>query len=145
MKDKIGLIFWQGNAHRMQSSSFYMHYTKDTYFIATGIRNFKPEILKKYRLYLKNETKRIELYNILENLKEKGYKLPPKKFKNIPKVLSDYKEDIHIDLSTYGAIFAFEEFKIDKTFYTLNIVDRCFKIYSDMKDLQEWVYKMTLS
>ena len=28
MKSKIGLLFWQGKGHRMQSSSFYMHYDK---------------------------------------------------------------------------------------------------------------------
>ena len=145
LKDKIGLLFWQGNTHRMQSSSFYMHYTKDYYFIATGIRNFKPELLKKYRKYLKDENKRIELFNILHNLKQKGYKLPQKKFKKIPKVLSEQKDDIHIDLSLYGAMFAYNEFKIDKTFYTLNIIDKCFKIYDDMKELQVWVYEMTIS
>ena len=52
MKSKIGLLFWQGSGHRMQSSSFYMHYTKDEYFIASGIRGFKPPLLKTYREYI---------------------------------------------------------------------------------------------
>ena len=143
MKSKIGIIFYKGDTHRMQSSSFYMHYTKDTYFIATGIRNFKPDLLKQYRLYLKNELKRIELYNILEILKEKGYSLPPKKFKKIPKVLSEYKDDIHIELSLYGAMFSFIEKNINDDFYCINILDNSFKIYQDMYDLYEWVYNMT--
>ncbi len=29
MKSKIGLLFWQGSGHRMQSSSFYMHYNEN--------------------------------------------------------------------------------------------------------------------
>jgi len=145
MKDKIGLLFWQGNTHRMQSSSFYMHYSKDVYFIASGIRNFKPELLKKYRLYLSNEKHRISLFNILNNLIKKGYLIPDKKFKNIPKVLSEQKEDIHIDLALYGAMFSYKEFKLDSTFYKIDILDRCFKIYEDMYDLHEWVYEMTLS
>ena len=53
MKSKIGILFWQGTSHRMQSSSFYMHFDKDEYFIATGIRNFKQPLLKTFREYLK--------------------------------------------------------------------------------------------
>ena len=48
MKSKIGLLFWQGSGHRMQSSSFYMHFDKDEYFIASGIRNFKQPMLKTF-------------------------------------------------------------------------------------------------
>ena len=143
LKSKIGIIFYSGNTHRMQSSSYYMHYTKDSYFIATGIRNFKPELLKHYREYLKNETKRIELYNILEDLKQKGYKLPEKKYKNIPKVLSEYKDNVYIDLSLYGAMFAYSEFKINNDFFSINILDKTFKIYQDMYNLHNWVYEMT--
>ena len=51
MKSKIGILFWQGLGHKMQSSCFYMHYDKDEYFIAAGIRNFKPVLLKTYREY----------------------------------------------------------------------------------------------
>ena len=29
MKSKIGIIFWQGGGHKMQSSSFYIHFDKD--------------------------------------------------------------------------------------------------------------------
>jgi len=143
MKSKIGIIFYPSGLHRMQSASFYMHYTKDSYFIATGIRNFKPELLKHYRQYIKNENKRIELNNILEILKQKGYNLPTKKYKNIPKVLSEYKEDKHIDLSLYSAMFAYSEFEIDNYFFNNNILEKIFEIYQDMSDLYTWVYKMT--
>lgn len=145
MKDKIGIIFWQGKAHKLQSASFYMHYTKNTYFIATGIRNFKPELLKTYRQYLKHEKHRISLYNILNNLESKGYKISSNKFKKIPKILSHLKDEKYIDLSLHKAMFAYEEFKIDKIFYDITLLDRCFKIYDDMKHLHNWVYEMTLT
>jgi len=142
MKSKIGIIFYSGETHRMQSSSFYMHYTKDSYFISTGVRNFKPELLKQYREYLKNDTNRIELYNILEDLKSKGYKLPPKKFKNIPKVLSEYKDDKYIELSLYGSMYAYNEFSINNDFFNIVILDNSFKTYQDMYDLYIWVSRM---
>ena len=69
IKTCIGVIFWQGSGHRMQSSSFYMHYDPQEIFVATGIRNFKPTLLSTYREYIQSEERRTELHNILEALK----------------------------------------------------------------------------
>ena len=143
MKSKIGLLFWQGSGHRMQSSSFYMHFDKDEYFIASGIRNFKQPLLKTFREYLIDENKRVELYNILENLKAKGYDLPQPKFKRLPRGCN--KDDKYAELYLYGAMFAYKSFLIDDTFYKFDIATRAFNIYDDMKDLQKWVYEMTLT
>jgi uncharacterized protein (TIGR02453 family) len=143
MKSKIGLLFWQGSGHRMQSSSFYMHYSKDTYFIAAGIRNFKPELLKTYRQYIKNETKREELHTIIEDLKLRGYLIGTQKFVRIPKIFEGNEK--HIYLSLYSAMFAYKEYKIDAIFYKATLLDRAFRVYEDMRHLQEWVYEMTLS
>jgi len=143
MKSKIGIIFWQGKLHRMQSSSFYIHYCKDSYFIASGIRAFKPPMLKTYRKYIQDENKRIELDKILNTLIQKGYKLPEPKYKRVPKEFN--KDDNLIYLSLYDRMFAYKEFKIDEVFYSVNLLDRCFEIYNDMFELQQWVYGMTLT
>ena len=49
IKERIGIIMWQGPGHRMQSSSFYMHYAPNEVLVAAGIRNFKPPLLQHYR------------------------------------------------------------------------------------------------
>lgn len=72
IKTRIGIIFWQGGGHRMQSSSFYMHYDPVEILVATGIRNFKPTLLATYREYIQNEERRTELHNIFEDLKAKA-------------------------------------------------------------------------
>ncbi len=143
MKSKIGLLFWQGSGHRMQSSCFYMHFDKDEYFIASGIRNFKQPMLKTFREYLKDKKKRDELYNILDDLKSKGYNLPEPKFKRLPQGFN--KEDKNIDLVLYGAMYAYKSFPIDDIFYSFEVATRAFNIYDDMKDLQKWLYEMTLT
>jgi len=142
LKSKIGIIIWQGEGHRMQSSSFYMHYSKDELFIATGIRNFKPPLLAQYRAYIQNDTKREELHTILEGLKAKGYALPEAKFKRFPRELNP--EDRFSYLYKMGAIYAYKSFAIDETFFSQEIIDRNFAIYQDMFDLHQWVYEMTL-
>ena len=142
MKSKIGLLFWQGQAHRMQSSCFYMHYDKNSYFIASGIRNFKPPLLKTYREYIKHKKHRESLHVILEKLKQKGYSIGEPKYKRVPPEFD--KNEEHIYLTKQASMFAYIEYQIDDAFFNVDIVDKIFKIYNDMKKLQKWVYKMSL-
>ncbi len=142
IKTRIGIILWQGSGHRMQSSSFYMHYDSQEVFVATGIRNFKPILLTTYREYIQNIERRIELHTILENLKTKGYKIPELKYKRMPRGCD--KDDKYSYLYLMGAIFAYATFTLDETFYSKEIIDRNFKVYKDMFELQQWVYELTL-
>ena len=142
IKSKIGIIMWQGAGHRMQSSSFYMHYSKDEVFVAAGIRNFKPPLLASYREYIQDNIKRQELHQILDNLKEKGYNIPEPKFKRYPRDTNP--DDTYSYLYKMGAIYAYKSFKPDSIFFSEKIIDRNFKIYQDMFNLQQWVYEMTL-
>ncbi len=143
MKSKIGLLFWQGQAHRMQSSCFYMHYDKDSYFVASGIRAFKPPLLKTYRKYIKHKKHRESLHVILEELKQKGYSIGEPKYKRVPPEFD--KDEEYIYLTKQSSMFGYMEFKIDDVFFTQAITDKLFKIYQDMAKLQKWVYDMSLS
>jgi len=143
MKSKIGLLFWQGQAHRMQSSCFYMHYDKDSYFIASGIRAFKPPLLKTYREYIKNKKHRNSLHVIFEELKQKSYSIGEQKYKRVPPEFD--KDEDHIYLAKHASIFAYTEYKIDNIFFSVDIVNRVFKVYKDMSKLQKWVYEMSVT
>jgi len=141
IKERIGIIFWQGATHRMQSSSFYMHYDPFEIFVATGIRNFKAPLLATYRKYIKNDAKREILHNILEELKRKGYSIPEPQYKRYPLGLD--KDDKYAYLYLYGAMYAYTAFPPDETFHSESIIDKNFKIYEDMLDLQQWIYELT--
>ncbi|OQX49513.1 MAG: TIGR02453 family protein [Epsilonproteobacteria bacterium 4484_20] len=142
IKTRIGIIFWQGGGHRMQSSSFYMHYDPFEVFVATGIRNFKPTLLKTYREYIQNDERRAELHNIFENMKAKGFLLPEPRYKRMPRGCD--AADSHSYLYLMGAVYAYTTFPPDETFHTEAIIDRNFKIYEEMFPLQQWVYELTL-
>jgi len=142
IKERIGIIFWQGVTHRMQSASFYMHYDPFEVFVATGIRNFKAPLLATYREYIKNDAKREALHQILEELKAKGYQLPEAKYKRFPLGLD--KEDTHAYLYLFSSMYAFKTFKPDETFHSEAMIDRNFKVYKDMLDLHQWIYELTL-
>jgi uncharacterized protein (TIGR02453 family) len=141
IKERIGIIFWQGATHRMQSSSFYMHYDPFEIFVATGIRNFKAPLLATYREYIKNDAKRETLHHILVDLKNKGYTIPEPQFKRYPLGLD--KDDKYAYLYLYGSMYAFTVFPPDETFHSEAIIDKNFKIYEDMLDLHQWVYELT--
>jgi uncharacterized protein (TIGR02453 family) len=141
IKERIGIIFWQGATHRMQSSSFYMHYDPFEVFVATGIRRFKAPLLTVYREYIKNDAKREALHHILEDLKRKGYSIPEPQFKRYPEGLD--KEDKYAYLYLYGAMYAYTVFPPDETFHSEAIIEKNFKIYEDMLDLHQWVYELT--
>jgi len=142
IKTKIGIIFWQGGGHRMQSSSFYMHYTPNELFWAAGIRNFKPPMLSAYREYIQNESKRAELHNILEELQSKGYQLPDPHYKRYPAGFNE--NTTHSYLSLFRAMFVYRSTKPAKYFHSYKIVDKSFSIFEDMLPLQQWVYELTL-
>ncbi|MCH9741535.1 MAG: DUF2461 domain-containing protein [Epsilonproteobacteria bacterium] len=142
IKTRIGIIFWQGQTHRMQSSAFYMHYEPHEVFIATGIRNFKPSLLATYREYIQNIEKRTELHHILEELKAKGYQLPEPSYKRYP--LGFNKDEPYAYLALYRCMYAYSTFVPDKVFHSEKIIERNFKVYEDMFDLQQWVYGLTV-
>jgi uncharacterized protein (TIGR02453 family) len=141
IKERIGIIFWQGMTHRMQSASFYMQYDPFEILVASGVRNFKPPLLSAYREYIKNDAKRESLHHILEELKEKGYQIPEPEYKRLPRTFD--KEPSYGYLTRYRSMYAYITFKPDKCFHSQAIIDRNFKIYEDMLALHQWVYELT--
>ncbi len=142
IKTKIGIIFWQGGGHRMQSSSFYMHYEPHEVFWAAGIRNFKPPLLSAYRDYIQHTTHREELHHILETLKAQGYQIPDPHYQRCPREMDC--EESHSYLYRYRAMFAYTHTKPNRTFHSRKIIDKSFETYEDMLPLQQWVYRLTL-
>lgn len=142
IKTKIGILFWQGGGHRMQSSSFYLHYAPDELFWAAGIRNFKPPLLSAYRTYIKQEERREALHRILETLRSEGYQIPEPHYKRCPAGMDS--EDPHSYLYRYRAMFAYAQSKPGRLLHSSKIIDRSFAVYEAMLPLQQWVYELTL-
>ncbi len=141
IKERIGIIFWQGVRKRLQCSSFYLHFNKDELFVSAGIRWFERDTLLAYRDYLKNETKRIELQNIITDIKHKGYQTAETKYKRLPK---DIETDTSFkELFLYDSMFGYKTFS--STYITKGdkFIDMLFGIYSDLLELQQFVYRAT--
>ncbi len=143
IKTKIGILFWQGTAHRMQCPCFYMQYKVNEILIATGIRVFKTELLKTYREYIKVEKNVQALHKILQDLKEKGLTLPLPHYKRFPR---DFNEnDKYAYLSLYNGLFVHKAFKPNKTFLSRKIINYNFKFYDSTLELFGWLDELVKS
>ncbi|WP_419769870.1 MAG: DUF2461 domain-containing protein [Candidatus Marinarcus sp.] len=142
IKTRIGIMFWQGSTHRMQSASFYMHYTSSEVFVATGIRTFKPPLLKKYREYIQIEKNAKALHEILEKLKQKKIEIIEPHFKRYPVGFDETNPYAY--LSLFNAMYAYTTFKPNKTFLSKNIINKNFKFYDETLELFHWLYELTL-
>ena len=142
IKSRIGIIFWQGRAKRLQSSSFYLHFSPDELFVAVGVRWFEKPFLDAYREYIKDDAKRIELDELLESLKAKGYDILPKGYKRYPR---GFSEDMpSADMSLYKGMAASKTLDPKLIEEGDKLIDTLYKIYEELHPLQQWMYELSL-
>jgi uncharacterized protein (TIGR02453 family) len=142
IKEKIGLIWWQGNHKRLQSSSFYMHFDKSTLFVSVGVRWFEKPLLDAYREYIKDEKNRANLAKILENITKKGYKIIDKGYKRYPRGFS--ADMPNVELSLYKGMATYTTMPSSIITDGDKLIDTLYKCYEDMLELQQEVYKISL-
>ncbi|MEA2072572.1 MAG: DUF2461 domain-containing protein [Campylobacterota bacterium] len=144
IKTRIGVIFWQGNNKRMQSSAFYMHFSPDELMVAVGVRWFEKPMLDAYREYIKDDIKRQELVDILTNIKAmgKGYTHLEKGYKRYPRGFS--ADMSNSDMSLYKGMATFKTLKPDLIVNGEELIDTLYKIYEDMLPLQQFMYEVSL-
>lgn len=142
IKSRIGIIFWQGNSKRLQSSSFYLHFSPDELLVAVGVRWFEKPLLDAYREYIQEQSKRVELEEILSKLSACGYELLPHGYKRFPKGFDSHMPSAQMSLfKGMAAIKSLEPELIEdgeKLLVTL------YKIYEDMLPLHEIMYAISL-
>jgi len=142
IKHRIGFIFWQGNNKRMQSSSFYMHFSPDELYVATGVRWFEKPMLDAYREYILDDAKRSELETILESIRAKGYTHLEKGYKRYPRGFNAQMSNA--DLSLYKGMATFKVLDPDLIESSEKLINTLYKIYEDMLPIQQFMYEVSL-
>lgn len=142
IKHRIGIIFWQGNGSRLQNSSFYLHFSPDELFVATGVRWFEKPMLDAFREYIKDESRRIELDKTLSALEAKGYRAIEKGYKKYPRGFS--ADMPSVDLSLYKGMAAYKILEPHLIEEGEKLINTLYKIYEDMLPLQRIVYEISL-
>ncbi len=142
LKHRIGIIFWQGGGKRLQSSSFYLHFSPDELFVSVGVRWFEKPMLDAYREYIKDAYKREELNNLLHSLMKKGYSVIDKGYKRFPRGVTQNMTNIHLFLYKGMATYKLLEPQLIEDGEKL--IDTLYKIYEDMLPLQQFMYEVSL-
>ena len=143
MKTHTGVIFWQGKAKRTQSANFYTRATPEEYVIGAGIRRFDTALLSTYRDYIKDIDNADKLFDILQKCREKGFDIIEPHYKRLPRGFS--KTYPYPELALLNGMVVNKKFKPDSTYFSSEIVNRCFGIYEELLPLQQWLYEMTLT
>lgn len=142
LKHRIGIIFWQGNGSRMQTSSFYLHFSPDELFVAVGVRWFEKPMLDAYREYIKDDKRRANLAQVLKAIESKGYKTIEKGYKRYPK---GFTHDMsNIELSLYKGMATYKILEPSLIEDGEKLIDTLYKIYEEMLPLQQLVYEISL-
>jgi len=144
LKHRIGVIFWQGSGKRLQSSSFYLHFSPDELFISVGVRWFEKPMLDAYRESIKNETTRAKLASILEDIqsKNKDYKVIDKGYKRYPKGFSSDME--FAELSLYKGMATYTVVDPHLIEDGEKFIEKLYEVYEDMLSLQQFMYDVSL-
>ncbi|MEO1953689.1 MAG: DUF2461 domain-containing protein [Campylobacterales bacterium] len=142
LKHRIGIIFWQGGGKRLQSSSFYLHFSPDELFVSVGVRWFEKPMLDAYREYIKDAYKREELNNLLHSLMKKGYSVIDKGYKRFPRGVTQNMTNTHLFLYKGMATYKLLEPQLIEDGEKL--IDTLYKIYEDMLPLQQFMYEVSL-
>lgn len=142
IKHRIGFIFWQGNAKRLQSSAFYMHFSPDELLVAVGVRWFEKPMLDAYREYIKEDDKREKLAQILESITTKGYSIIEKGYKRYPRGFD--KEMQNVELSLYKGMATTKTLDPYLIEDGDKLIDTLYNIYEDMLPLQQFMYEVSL-
>lgn len=142
IKSKIGVIFWQGNHIRMQSSCFYLHFSPQELLLASGIRTFDPDLLAAYREYIKVDANRASLDAILTKLKESGYQVEAPGYKRLPR---GFDKGMSLEyLARMKAVAVYHTLPAS-TISKKSFIPELYKHYEQFLPLQEWLYEMTLT
>ena len=142
LKHRIGVIFWQGSGSRMQTSSFYLHFSPDELFVSVGVRWFEKPMLEAYREYLKDSNKRQELNDLLHSLMAKGYSVIEKGYVRYPRGTKVDMAHSYLFLFKGMATYKILDPKLIEDGEKL--IDTLYKIYEEMLPLQQFVYEVSL-
>lgn len=142
IKSRIGIIFWQGRAKRLQSSCFYLHFSPDELFVAAGVRWFEKPLLDAYREYILDDDKRLEFNMVLDKLVACGYELQPKGYKRYPRGFNEHM--LSSEMSLYKGMSASKILEPSLIEEGEELINTLYKIYEDMLPLQQIMYEVSL-
>jgi len=140
-KTNLGIWFWEGNGPRMESSGFYLQLEPGSLMLGAGMYMFPKHMLKEYRDSVVHPKYGAQLAGAVRKVLKKGHGLGGIYYKKVPR---GYRADhTNAEFLLYNGLWAGSEGPVPKEFYTPDLVKYCYKRFSDMYPIHEWLYAMT--
>lgn len=136
-KTNLGIIFWEGNDKKLESSGFYFHVEPKYFFLGGGIYMFTDNIRKVYREALTDKIAGEQITKAIKKVTKAGYKIGGKHFKRLPKGFdADFP---HADLLLHNGLYCFYESKDVNQLKPKTVIDYCFKHFKAMLPVHSWL------
>lgn len=136
-KTNLGIIFWEGDDKKLESSGFYFHIEPKYFFIGGGTYMFTDNMIKTYREALTDKTAGEQITKAIKKVTKLGYKLGGKHFKRPPK---GFEADFpHAELLLHNGLYCFYESKDINQLKPKTIIDFCFKHFKAMLPVHSWL------
>ncbi|MBT4483451.1 MAG: DUF2461 domain-containing protein [Candidatus Latescibacteria bacterium] len=140
-KTHLAIWFWEGSGKRMESSGYYVHTEAGKLMLGVGIYCFPRPLLEKYREYVVHKKHGHELARAIEQVASRGpYTLGGSHYKRIPHGFNS--EHKNASLLLHNGLYMGMETEIPEAFYSSEFVDYCFKRFTDMSPLHNWLAKL---
>ena len=141
-KTNLAIWFWEGKGPRMESSGYYLHLEPGTFMLGAGIYMFPKHLLKEYRDSVVHPKYGPQLARAVQNVIKKGaYEIGGMFYKKVPRgYQADHK---NVELLLFNGLWAGVEVPVPKEFFTPDLVKYCYKRFTDMSPIHEWLYSMT--
>jgi uncharacterized protein (TIGR02453 family) len=141
-KTHLALWFWEGAGPRMECSGFYFHLEPGSFMLGAGMYMFPKHLMKEYRDSVVHPEHGPRLAAALRAVLKKGdYGLGGEFYKKVPRGYpADHK---NAGFLLYNGLWVSSESRVPGEVFTPGLVKYCYKHYSAMAPIHEWLYDLT--
>ncbi len=136
-KTNLGILFWEGDDKKLESSGFYFHIEPKYFFLGAGTYIFSDSMIKVYREALSDKTAGEQITTAIKKVKKAGYQIGGQHFKRLPKGFDE--NSTHAELLLHNGLYCYLESKEIAQLKPKTIIDFCFKHFKTMLPVHSWL------
>ncbi|MCP4601319.1 MAG: DUF2461 domain-containing protein [Proteobacteria bacterium] len=141
-KTHLAILFWEGDAKKLESPGFYFHLDKDQLLIGGGLHTFTKDQLVTYRTWVDNEKRGTELEKTLAKSKKSfPANLEMDCYKRVPQGFP--KDHPRAELLKQKGVVLGEQGKIPSAIHTGKVIEYIYRRFEKMLPLHKWLLAMT--
>jgi uncharacterized protein (TIGR02453 family) len=139
-KTNLGIVFWEGEGKKSENPGFYFHVAPYGIGFFSGMYGFNKQMLNAYRAAVIDETRGIELVEVINNIQSSGYETGGEHYKRVPRNFDpDHRR---ADLLKYNTLYASITDLNPELMTQPEFMDVAFGHWKNMAPLHRWLVKV---